>query len=307
MKIRLFILAIIAFLPFAVFSQDSFIGKVKKFVYKNYHIDSICKPQCDSDTICVYYKGEENAIFYFVESKCAGSLRKEGFVKHADGKTVNHGVEIYDSLYGAMRLICIKEFTPEGRLDTINVFKYRYDTVENKLYSYVYEEGRLYEFSVTTFDNLALPVKEVLYRFGTYGNFDENRLCGHNKSVLDKIVYSKHFVYGNSLQLLQEIKYRYSAEGISEKTVQTFSADGKLIKKQQFDPDDELVNEIVMKYDKHGNLTKRVTTFYNLDEVEKHTDEYKYKYDKHGNWVEKKYFANGKLVEAVTRLFEYCE
>ncbi|MBO4740163.1 MAG: hypothetical protein J5605_00805 [Bacteroidales bacterium] len=80
-----------------------------------------------------------------------------------------------------------------------------------------------------------------------------------------------------------------------------------MIKKQQFDPDDELVNEIVMKYDKHGNLTKRVTTFYNLDEVEKHTDEYKYKYDKHGNWVEKKYFANGKLVDAVTRLFEYCE
>ncbi|MBO7540702.1 MAG: hypothetical protein J6T33_03475, partial [Bacteroidales bacterium] len=74
-----------------------------------------------------------------------------------------------------------------------------------------------------------------------------------------------------------------------------------------YDPDDELMNELVMKYDKHGNLTKRVITYYNLDEVEKHTDEYKYKYDKHGNWVEKRFFANGECYMTSSRTIEYEE
>ena len=67
---------------------------------------------------------------------------------------------------------------------------------------------------------------------------------------LNEISYSYSFVYGKNNKLIQTIEYNYDAEGISQKTVRFLNIDGKPTKVQQFDPDDELVNEIVMKYDK---------------------------------------------------------
>ena len=200
--------------------------------------------------------------------------------------------------------VCLKKFHCCSLLwvvDTQYQIITREDTANNKRYSYTFFDGKFEKLIVTTFDNYKLPVKEVCYIPCDDGKSYDTFYAGS----LNEISYSYSFVYGKNNKLIQTIEYNYDAEGISQKTVRFLNIDGKPTKVQQFDPDDELVNEIVMKYDKHGNLTKKVTTFYNLDEEEKHTDEFKYKYDKYGNWVEKQFFSNGEWYMTTSRTLEY--
>ena len=296
-----------ALLPLLGFSQQpvewNFVGKVRKVVYNGPLFDSVCKPHWNSDTTRFYF--HEGAVFTEVMKRSAGSLREESISDSPREKMHLHTVSLYDSLYGKMRPRSVIKKHSDGSTLVTTEYKYDFDTTENKLFSYCHKSGKLVSITVTTFDNVALPVRDVLYRFGEKDTISEHSILA--KSIMSKIVSSTHYVYGNALNILQVITYKYYREGMCEKTVGFYSSDGKLTKVQKFDPDDELVNEIVFKYDKHGNLTKRVTTFYNLDEVEKHTDEYKYKYDKNGNWVEKRFFANGECYMTSTRALEYEE
>ena len=307
MKIRTIIFAFLALLPLVGFSQAlvewNFAGKVRKVVYNGYLFDSVCKPHWDSDTTRFYsYKG----IFTTeVKTRSGNSLREESFNDISRGELYSHTVSLYDSLYGNMRPRSVITKHPDGSTSVTTEYKYVFDTTENKLYAYQYKSGKLARMDVTTFDNIALPVKAVIYYFGEKDTITEH--LGYDKSILSKIGSSYHYVYGNSLNLLQTIEYKYYKEGVCEKNVWFFDSDGNVIKIAKYDPDDELMNELVMKYDKHGNLTKRVITYYNLDEVEKHTDEYKYKYDKHGNWVEKRFFVNGECYMTSSRSIEYEE
>ena len=186
----------------------------------------------------------------------------------------------------------------DGRLRRVVM---RLDSLEKKSYGYYFVAAEMQQVVVTTYDYYNLPVKEVVYVPQNQG-YDTL----YSGNIAD-LVCSRFRVYNNSSQLIQEIKYEYDNEGVARKTVLSFSAAGKVAKIHEYDPDDELVSEAALKYDKRGNLAKKLTVFRSLDTVEKHTDEYRYTYDKRGNWVEKRTFANGEPIVTVKRTIEYEE
>ena len=101
--------------------------------------------------------------------------------------------------------------------------------------------------------------------------------------------------------------YSYSADSakVTKRTVSEYDRNERLATVRQYTADELLLWSEKRKYDRRGNLVKRVQTFYNDDNTESTVERRTYTFDSHGNWLECKYSLNGKEMYTIIRSFDY--
>ena len=118
---------------------------------------------------------------------------------------------------------------------------------------------------------------------------------------------STHCIYGKAGKLVMSIEYSYSADSakVTKRTVSEYDRNERLATVRQYTADELLLWSEKRKYDRRGNLVKRVQTFYNDDNTESTVERRTYTFDSHGNWLECKYSLNGKEMYTIIRSFDY--
>ena len=122
-----------------------------------------------------------------------------------------------------------------------------------------------------------------------------------------RLISSEHYIYGSGGNLVQSIKYIYVADSgvVTKRTVSNYDKRERLSSIDQYSADELLLWSEKRKYDRRGNLVKRVQTFCNDDEVTVTTERRVYTYDRRGNWTKCRYSLNGKEIYIIERKIDY--
>jgi hypothetical protein len=123
-----------------------------------------------------------------------------------------------------------------------------------------------------------------------------------------RMLSSLHYIYaeGGALAAVVTYEYEVSDENVVKSHSETYyDKENHVVSKEQYTADAELQLSETLKYNRHGDVVKRVQT--SLDGAEKDvtTEQRKYKYDHYGNWVSCTYYNNGKKYYTITRTITY--
>ena len=116
-----------------------------------------------------------------------------------------------------------------------------------------------------------------------------------------------HYIYAEGGNLVESIVYTYHSDSgmVKSREVTTYDKKEHPVRQQLFSADELLQMETTMRYDRHGNLTRRIQLFYDDDATERHEERRRYSYDKHGNWVQCQVFYDGKERYTIERILTY--
>ncbi len=118
-----------------------------------------------------------------------------------------------------------------------------------------------------------------------------------------RLATSTHHIYAAGGNLAQTIVYSYHADSgvVKSREVTTYDKKEHPVKVQTFTADELLLMETTMKYDRHGNMTRRTQLFYDDEECEKHVEQRTYIYDDHNNWIRCEVAIDGQKRYTITR------
>lgn len=124
---------------------------------------------------------------------------------------------------------------------------------------------------------------------------------------LERLISSTHYIYAAGGNLAQTVTYTYSTDSgiVKERTVSNYDRHERLASIEKYTADELLLMTEKYKYDRKGNLVRRVQTFYNDDDVTVTTEKRVYTYDNHGNWTQCRYSQNGQPLYTIERIIEY--
>lgn len=142
-----------------------------------------------------------------------------------------------------------------------------------------------------------------LYRF----DYDDDVLELRQLDLRGRLYSSTHCIYAEGGNLVQSIEYTYAPDSgvVTKRTVSTYDKHERLSTVEQYTADELLLWKEKRSYDRKGNLSKRVQTFYNDDETTVTTEQRSYSYDRHGNWTHCRYSLNGKQLYTIERQIVY--
>lgn len=122
-----------------------------------------------------------------------------------------------------------------------------------------------------------------------------------------RLIASTHCIYAVGGNLAQSIEYAYDADSgiVTRRTVSDYDKHERLAKVSQYSADELLLWEEKRKYDRRGNMVRRVQTFYNDGKKEVTVEKRLYTFDRHGNWTSCLYSLNGKTLYSVEREISY--
>ena len=122
-----------------------------------------------------------------------------------------------------------------------------------------------------------------------------------------RLISTTHYIYARGGNLAQNVEYAYDADSgmVSKRTVSDYDKREQLKTVRQYTADELLLWEEFRKYDRHGNMTKRVQTFYSDNDKETTVEKRTYSYDSHGNWTSCRYTFNGREIYTIDRTITY--
>lgn len=138
-------------------------------------------------------------------------------------------------------------------------------------------------------------------------DYDGDLLESHQYDLKGRLYSSTHYIYAEGGNLVMTIEYIYDLDSgvVAKRTVSSYDKKERLVSVCQYTADELLLVSEKRKYDRRGNLVKRVRTFYNDEEVIVNTEKRVYTYDRHGNWIHCRYFLNGKQEYTLERTIYY--
>ena len=122
------------------------------------------------------------------------------------------------------------------------------------------------------------------------------------------LVASSHYIYAEGGTLAAIVTYYYETgdDNVVTSHAETyFGKEGRRTSMVQYTADAVLQMEEHCKYNRHGDLVKRVQTFYNGTDRDVTIERHKYKYDRKGNWTSNIYINNGKTYYTTHRTITY--
>ena len=142
-----------------------------------------------------------------------------------------------------------------------------------------------------------------LYKFDYDGDVLELR----QYDLRGRLFTSTHCIYAEGGNLAMSVEYTYDADSgvVTKRTVSTYDKKERLVSVEQYTSDELLLWSEKRKYDRRGNMTKRVQTFYHDDETTVTVERRSYYYDNHGNWTQCRYSLNGTHMYTIERRIEY--
>ena len=122
-----------------------------------------------------------------------------------------------------------------------------------------------------------------------------------------RLISTMHYIYARGGNLAQSVEYTYDADSgnVVKRTVSDYDKREQLKTVRQYTADELLLWEEFRKYDRHGNMTKRVQTFYSDNDKETTVEKRTYSYDSHGNWTSCRYTFNGREIYTIDRTITY--
>lgn len=110
-----------------------------------------------------------------------------------------------------------------------------------------------------------------------------------------RLVSSKHNIYDDRDRLAVAMVYDYSEKGVVEnRQLISYDAQQRISKRMIYSADEVLLMEEAFKYDKFGNLVKRVQYLYD-EGKQKIVETRRYRYSKDGKVLHCRYYLDGKL------------
>lgn len=123
-----------------------------------------------------------------------------------------------------------------------------------------------------------------------------------------RLLSSAHYVYAEGGALAAVVTYAYGTDDenvVSSHTETYYDKGGRISTVEQYTADAVLQMTEHYRYNRHGDMTKRVQTFAEGTDKEVATEQRKYTYDRQGNWINCIYLHNGKRYCAVSRTIIY--
>lgn len=138
-------------------------------------------------------------------------------------------------------------------------------------------------------------------------DYDGDVLEFRQYDLRGRLISTTHYIYVRGGNLSQSVEYTYDADSgvVTKRTVSEYDKQERLKKVRQYSADELLLLEECRKYDRRGNLVKRVQTFYNDTEKETTVEKRQYSYDSHGNWTVCRYILNGREMYSIERKITY--
>lgn len=117
--------------------------------------------------------------------------------------------------------------------------------------------------------------------------------CTYDES--GRLVSSKHNIYDNKDRLAVAVVYGYGEKGVvEERQLISYDAQQRISKRMIYSADEVLLMEEAFKYDKWGNLIKRVQYLYD-EGKQKIVETRRYRYSKDGTVHSRRYYIDGVL------------
>lgn len=195
----------------------------------------------------------------------------------------------------------------------VSVQKYTQGTDMNYEETWDYEQnGKLSEYVKRGFGGERKTVyperKADNPRVHTEYDRDGDPLVTYHYDGEHRLVRSKHYIYGIGGTLVVAVEYAYDQENggaVMVRKLCQYDKKEHLAEVFQYSVDEVLQMEEHYRYDKQGNLTERIQTFYDEEKRTQTREQRKYKYDKQGNWVHCEYFHNGIQLSTTDRTITY--
>ena len=167
------------------------------------------------------------------------------------------------------------------------------------------EQITTYPLSLVDSDGGWNHLGQRLYRFDYDGDVLEIRQL----DLRGRLYTSTHCIYAEGGNLVQSIEYTYSSDSsvVIRRTVFNYDKHERLSSAEQYSVDELLLWKEKRTYDRRGNLSKRVQTFYNDDETTVSTELRSYTFDNKGNWIECRLTIGGQFVCTIDRSIEYYD
>ena len=117
--------------------------------------------------------------------------------------------------------------------------------------------------------------------------------CTYDES--GRLASSKHNIYDNKDRLAVAVVYGYGEKGVvEERQLISYDAQQRISKRMIYAADEVLLMEETFKYDKWGNLIKRVQYLYD-EGNQKIVETRRYRYSKDGTVQSRRYYLDGVL------------
>lgn len=125
--------------------------------------------------------------------------------------------------------------------------------------------------------------------------------------LMGRLIATTHCIYARGGNLVQSIEYSYDADSgaVIKRTVSDYDKHERLNAVRQYTADELLLWEETRKYDRRGNLVRRIQTFYNDTDKETTVEKRTYTFDRHGNWTLCRYSLNGREMYSIEREIIY--
>jgi len=151
---------------------------------------------------------------------------------------------------------------------------------------------------VTSYPLAAIDDRSVC-SFDYDGDITERR----DYDQMGRLASSTHYIYAEGGNLIETIKYTYQADSgvVVSREVTQYDKKEHPVRIMTFTADELLLLETMMKYDRHGNMTRRTQIFYDDEECEKHVEQRSYTYDDHKNWVHCEVSIDGQSRYTIVR------
>lgn len=202
------------------------------------------------------------------------------------------------NLYGNPRLVTVVQKYDQG--NDIN-FQETYIFDSTGLLTAYSKRGFGGE-KVTRYPLVSLPQNHH-YTFDYDGDVLE--LCQYNQN--GTISSSTHYIYVKGGNLAMTVEYTYSADScvVIRRTVSYYDKHERISKVFQYTADELLLMAEKRKYDRRGNLVKRMQTFYGEESSDITVERRQYQYDRNGNWTRCHYSLNDNAMYTIERTIEY--
>lgn len=139
-------------------------------------------------------------------------------------------------------------------------------------------------------------------------DYDGDILRIREFDLKNRLVSSKHYIYGSGGSLMQTIKYSYDLSDsgvVMERTVTQFDKKERPVSIETYTSDELLLVAEKIKYDRRGNDIQRRITYYDEESTTVNIEKRSYTYDRRGNWTSCRYSLDGKEIYTINRKIEY--
>ncbi|MBP5517008.1 MAG: hypothetical protein J6X86_08700 [Bacteroidales bacterium] len=171
--------------------------------------------------------------------------------------------------------------------------------------------GNLTQYTKTGFggrQTTQYPLTQLNPRIHYDFDYDGDILRMVEFDLKNRLISSKHYIYGVGGNLIQTIKYSYNTADsgtVMEREVALYDKNARPVSIKTYSADELLLVAEKIKYDRRGNDVQRRITVYDEASTTVTIERRKYTYDRYGNWTKCSYSLDGKSFYTIERTFEY--